>query len=152
MSARNRRGRTGFAPGFTLIELGFVIAIISIIYLVASADFRRLFRKIEFQSAGYRLLTSLSFARAESIANAVEYRIAFASNLDSYSVYGKNQKEIFSRQFPDSVEIKEISPMEVVFRPDGTSTSFEFKAAGDDGGEMLIRVFPFTGRAKLIEK
>ncbi|MEW6041875.1 MAG: prepilin-type N-terminal cleavage/methylation domain-containing protein [Elusimicrobiota bacterium] len=137
--------------GFTLIELGLVIVILSILLLISAPNFRRFFQQIEFDATVYKLLKVFSYAREESISKCINSEISFQRNTGEYVLNSDNSSIILQEKLPQTITIYELLPQEVKFFPDGTATPFFLGLESQDGKRLRLKVLPFTARAVIDE-
>lgn len=128
------------AGGFTLLELLLVLAILSLVVVLALPLYGRRTGAMSLAGATQEVRAALAAAHSEAIAEDRE--IAFVGGANGYSVDGRR------RQFP--------APVSVEIRG-GTRITF-FPSGGASGGSVILRgaaarrdieIEAITGRAIL---
>lgn len=83
------RGRTGFASGFTLIELMVVVAVAGLLVLLVAPSFRDMIVINRLRGVNAQLVTDLQFGRSEAVsrARAARFNLGTDGNQTCYVIY-----------------------------------------------------------------
>ena len=87
MLAKMMRARA--YPGFTMIELMVVVAVVAILAMIAAPSFKDFMLVQRLKGVNAQLVTDMQFARSEAVARNSLLRVSFRSNetMTCYSLY-----------------------------------------------------------------
>jgi len=136
-------------PGFTLVELIVVLAILAGIAALAAPSFSRTLASARLRTAASDVRTTLARGRALAVAAAKERAVAFDL---SRGEFGVDNEAV--RRLPDTIRLGAVLPGEerrergsvrVRFFPDGSGEEAEISVTAEDGGTLRVTVDPLTG-------
>lgn len=136
-------------PGFTLVELIVVLAILAGIAALVAPSFSRTLASARLRTAASDVRTTLARGRALAVAAAKERTVAFDL---SRGEFGVDNEAV--RRLPDTIRLGAVLPGEerrerggvrVRFFPDGSGEEAEISVTAEDGGTLRVTVDPLTG-------
>ncbi len=145
--------------GFTLIELVFVVLILSTMVAMASPIFRKSYRRASWEGAASRMTDLMTYARERAVMEKTRTRVEFDAEKGLYwfSIAGvdgfarTNDRWGHVRRVPPDVTLKSDVPS-VTFFPDGTASEGEVRLETPEKDLCLLHVEPNLGRVVLDEK
>jgi type IV fimbrial biogenesis protein FimU len=129
--------------GFTLIELMIVLALLSIVAIIAVPNFNTLIRNNQVQSKADELAAFLQYARGQAVINRTIYEVKICNDDGQWiirkfaSSNGNNctdgEIERVMEHNPEQVEILNttLSNNSLLYRPNGTTTAAKFTVCRD---------------------
>ena len=136
-------------PGFTLVELIVVMAILAGFAALVAPSFSRTLASARLRTAASDVRTTLARGRALAVAAAKERTVAFDL---SRGEFGVDNEAV--RRLPDTIRLGAVLPGEerqergsvrVRFFPDGSGEEAEISVTAEDGGTLRVTVDPLTG-------
>lgn len=136
-------------PGFTLVELIVVLAILAGIAALVAPSFSRTVASARLRTAASDVRTTLARGRALAVAATKERTVAFDL---SRGEFGVDNEAV--RRLPGTIRLGAVLPGEerqergnvrVRFFPDGSGDEAEISVTAEDGGTLRVTVDPLTG-------
>jgi len=145
----------GDNKGFTMIELVVILAILSVMALIAIPDYiNTILPRHRLNGAARDIMTDMRHARMRSASVNREYRVSFTVGSETYQIEKGNLSSGSSawtlegpiRNFANAsgkyyhygVDISSISSNPVLFKPTGWMTSTTIQLANEKGQSLQI--------------
>ena len=137
-------------PGFTLVELIVVLAILGALAALAVPSFSRTIASARLRAGATEVRATLARARALAVYGGQARSVVFDLDRGEYGI----DNEALLRRLPDPVrwealrvvsERKERGGARVLFFPDGGAEEAEVTVTLPDGGRIRVTVDPLTG-------
>lgn len=137
-------------PGFTLVELIVVLAILGALAALAVPSFSRTIASARLRAGATEVRATLARARALAVLGGQVRSVVFDLDRGEYGI----DNEAVLRRLPDPVrwgalrvvsDRKERGGARVLFFPDGTAEEAEVAVTLEDGGRIRVTVDPLTG-------
>ena len=155
-------------PGFSLIELAIILAIVGILAAIAIPNIMEMTPRIRLNNAAQGITTDLQLARMRSIATGNEYRLNFNVSQESYIIEEGNRssgstswtaaQDQEERRFSDSSNIyyhKNIDIQSVtqnpIFTPKGLSATTSTIHIQNSRGDKKSISVNIAGNIKVTE-
>jgi len=151
---KNRR------PGFTLLELVLVAAILIIVSALAVPRFRKTFDFLQLQNFASDTVSFARYAQAKAITDGKIYKLVFDTEKKLLKIESQAKAEDGdggeekwytekNKLMPDYVEVQlEEGKGDVKFYPDGTADKATIKVFVPSGKSYNIFIEPATGYVK----
>lgn len=127
----NARGH----PGFTLIELMVVLAILGIVALMAAPSFNSYIARTKLRGAANEAATDLQYARSESVQKNQAFRVEFSAN--GYEIWRMSRTSATTR---DAASAAAPNPVKVGQWGDG-------RTSATGGASMVVDFDPVRASA-----
>jgi general secretion pathway protein H len=136
-------------PGFTLVELIVVLAILAGIAALVAPSFSRTVASARLRTAASDVRTTLARGRALAVAATKERTVAFDLSRGEFGVDNEAVRRLpgtirLGAVLP-GVERRERGSVRVRFFPDGSGEEVEISVTAEDGGTLRVTVDPLTG-------
>jgi prepilin-type N-terminal cleavage/methylation domain-containing protein len=145
--------------GFTLIELVFVVLILSTLVGLASPLFRNSYRRASWEGAASRMADLMSYARERAVMERMRTRVDFDTEGGLYWLSADGPEGFHrtgdrwgrTRRVPPDVALRTDAPS-VTFFPDGTASEAEVRLETAEKDLCLLHVDPVLGWVTVDEK
>jgi len=146
-------------PGFNLVEISVVIAILGILMMIGIPSARFFIPNIELTTTAREVTSQLRFAAQQSVTEQVKYLIKFNTVLGQYSLYRlpdpldpEVEEFIETKELPSSISFNSISGLtenEVSFNSAGApSESGQIELKNTNNSSKTINIRP-SGYVKI---
>jgi general secretion pathway protein H len=140
-------------PGFTLLELVVVLAILSLLVALTAPSFSRTILSARLRASASEVRASFARARSLAVAGGRERAVVFDLTEGRFGL----DNDAVLRGFPEPLllgslrlagEEAEGKTARVRFFPDGTAQEAEVSVESEDGRAIRVKVDPLTGIAE----
>jgi type IV fimbrial biogenesis protein FimT len=151
--------------GFSLIELMVVIAVMSVLFTVATSSFVKFRKNINLRNAARAIASDFAHLKQKAVAESVHYKIKLSPGSNSYMIIKGGSMGVSSEYDEMDAVTKSVKDLsnnvviasdpaptypsaQVVFQPRGTTSAGTIVLVNDIGSKAQI-VSNLTGRVRV---
>jgi len=147
--------------GFTLIELVFVVVIISVLALALGLNLKNSLGNFQLNEAAWRLQVFMQYLRNRSIVELRSIRLVFENDLNRYWAgycEDESNQPIKIYSFPKGLKFKveknntTIDNSQVIFYPDGKIDKVTISITSDTAGRQILTTEGVFGGVRLVKE
>lgn len=159
-SKTSRTKPSQHCSGFSLLELLFVLGLMTVLLVIAVPSLRRWQQRLPIERSVALLQQQIAETRLASIQSGETWALWLYSSGTEGRRTPLNQPDLdkFQFQFPEGIccrsdedaESQQTQDMLLIFRPDGSSSTARLMLADGLGNELLVVLDRLTGAASIL--